>query len=399
MKVLMTADPIGGVASQVLELLAALAPRGIDVTLATLGGPMPRSVRAELAAIGTVTLHESAYRLEWMADPWSDLARAGEWLLELEARVKPDLVHLNHLAHGQLPWRAPVLVVGHSCVVSWWHAVHGSPPPELWSRYRVRVAQSLRAADAVAAPTRAMLRELHRHYGPLPPDRVISNARSAQRFRPARKEPIILTAGRLWDAGKNLETLAAAASRVHWPIVAAGAAVEPVSGAGAARPQAVQSVQWLGPLSTDELARWYGRAAIYALPARYEPFGLTPLEAALSGCALVLGDIASLHEVWGDAARYVNPNDARALVEALNELAAAPDERAALAERAHQRARTYSPERMADEYLALYRDLLRAGSRAGRPLRSAHGAALRTRAAAAGPRSGTMTSSRAEHPA
>ncbi len=32
------------------------------------------------------------------------------------------------------------------------------------------------------------------------------------------------------------------------------------------------------------------------LPARYEPFGLSVLEAALSGCALVLGDIPSLRE-------------------------------------------------------------------------------------------------------
>ena len=41
------------------------------------------------------------------------------------------------------------------------------------------------------------------------------------------------------------------------------------------------------------------RASIYALPARYEPFGLSILEAALSGAALVLGDIPSLREVWG----------------------------------------------------------------------------------------------------
>ena len=51
-----------------------------------------------------------------------------------------------------------------------------------------------------------------------------------------------------------------------------------------------------------------GRAAIYALPARYEPFGLSILEAALSGCALVIGDIPSLREIWADAALFV-PSD------------------------------------------------------------------------------------------
>ena len=63
----------------------------------------------------------------------------------------------------------------------------------------------------------------------------------------------------------------------------------------------------LGRLSAGELADWYARAAIYALPARYEPFGLSALEAALSGCALVLGDIPSLREIWGDAALFVPP--------------------------------------------------------------------------------------------
>ena len=35
----------------------------------------------------------------------------------LERRLRPDVVHLNGYTHGALPWRAPVLVVGHSCVL------------------------------------------------------------------------------------------------------------------------------------------------------------------------------------------------------------------------------------------------------------------------------------------
>ena len=54
-------------------------------------------------------------------------------------------------------------------------------------------------------------------------------------------------------------------------------------------------------------------AAIYALPARYEPFRLEVLEAAAPGCALVLGDIASLRELWDGAALFVAPDDDRAL--------------------------------------------------------------------------------------
>ena len=74
------------------------------------------------------------------------------------------------------------------------------------------------------------------------------------------------------------------------------------------------------------------------LPARYEPFGLSVLEAALSGCALVLGDIASLREVWQDAALYVPPDDAGALTAALARLIAEPELRHSLATSARKRA-------------------------------------------------------------
>ena len=47
----------------------------------------------------------------------------------------------------------------------------------------------------------------------------------------------------------------------------------------------------LGVLAPAELRRKLERAAIFAAPALYEPFGLGILEAAAAGCALVLGDI------------------------------------------------------------------------------------------------------------
>jgi glycosyltransferase involved in cell wall biosynthesis len=110
-------------------------------------------------------------------------------------------------------------------------------------------------------------------------------------------------------------------------------------------------------LSGEELAGWLGRASIYALPARYEPFGLSALEAALSGCALVLGEIPSLREVWGDAACYAPPGDTAALEETLLELIRNEALRREIASRAGRRALAYAPERMAQGYVAEYRAL------------------------------------------
>jgi glycosyltransferase involved in cell wall biosynthesis len=78
------------------------------------------------------------------------------------------------------------------------------------------------------------------------------------------------------------------------------------------------------------------------------------LEAALSGCALVLGDLASLRETWGAAALYVPPDDHEALRATLQHLIAQPTERERLAQAALARARHFTPARMADSYLSAY---------------------------------------------
>jgi glycosyltransferase involved in cell wall biosynthesis len=298
-------------------------------------------------------VRESAFRLEWMDDPWEDVARAGDWLLLLEDEVRPDVVHLNGYAHGALPWRAPALVVAHSCVLSWWRAVKKESAPPKYDRYRHEVRKGLDAAKLVVAPTAAMLRALIYEHGPVSRACVIFNARLPELFRPAGKEPLVFTAARLWDEAKNAAVLDSAAEGLAWPVYAAGDTRHPD---GSARAPA--ALRPLGALPQDVVAEWLGRASIYALPARYEPFGLSALEAALSSCALLLGDIPSLREVWGETALYLPPEDSAAWREGLRHLIARPDIRSRLGEASRRRARRYSPEIMAKEYLSAYQLLL-----------------------------------------
>src|SRR4051794_10648344 len=135
MKVLMTADTVGGVWTYAMELTRAL--RDTDFVIATMGGLPSASQLAEVPPNARVIA--SGYKLEWQPEPWDDVARAGEWLLELEDREHPDYIHLNGYAHGALPFRAPKCVVAHSCVMSWWRAVKNEDAPVEWERYRVQV--------------------------------------------------------------------------------------------------------------------------------------------------------------------------------------------------------------------------------------------------------------------
>jgi glycosyltransferase involved in cell wall biosynthesis len=314
-----------------------------------MGEPLLAAQRAQAEELDLYALHESDYPLEWMPDPWADVSEAGEWLLELAHEEGVDAVHLNSFSHGALAWPAPVLVAGHSCVCSWWRAVHGEEAPPLWNRYRDEVARGLAGAGAVVAPSAVMLAALRRHYG-LRGGTVIANGSSAPARGHSEKQPFVLAAGRFWDPAKNLSALAAAATSLPWPVFAAG----PVSGT------APPGLRALGELAADELLELREEAAIFAAPARYEPFGLSALEAARAGCALVLGDIPSLREVWGDAAVYADPGNPAHLHGQLSHLIEHDRVRREMAGRARARARRYSVARMTGAYLQLYR---RIGSR------------------------------------
>ena len=279
-RVLMTADTVGGVWTYALELAQALQGYKIDLVLATMGAPLNAQQRTAVHQIENVTLCESAWKLEWMETPWDDVQAAGTWLLDLAARTHPDIVHLNGYAHGALPWHSPTLMVGHSCVWSWFAAVQGTAPPAAWERYRQEVRRGLHAADLVTAPTEAMLTALRTHYGAFRAAPAIYNGRGITHVTPLAKQPYILTAGRVWDEAKNIAALAHVAPQLSWPVFVAGEERHPEGGTVRLR-----AVQRLGQLAPAELAVWLGQAAIFALPARYEPFGLTVLEAGLAGCA------------------------------------------------------------------------------------------------------------------
>jgi glycogen synthase len=354
--ILTTADAVGGVWRYTVDLGRELRARGIRSTVAVMGPPPTPTQRREARDAGLDVI-DRPYRLEWMDDPWRDVDQSGTWLLELEEQIKPTLVHLNGYAHAALPWRTPVVVVAHSCVRSWWRAVRGESAPSSVDRYSAAVKAGLLAAQAVVAPSAAMGAALEAEYGMSLNVRVIPNGRrSGERGasnRAVAKERIVLAAGRIWDDAKNVKALCAIASSLKWPVYIAGELRSPSGGVCE-----LPGVHLLGHRPPHEMSNWYRRASIYALPARYEPFGLSVLEAASAGCALVLGDIPSLREYWDGAARFVPPDDHAALSVAVQRLIERPDEQRAAARLAVARAADFGIDRTADAYLQVYQTLI-----------------------------------------
>jgi glycogen synthase len=364
---LITADTVGGVWTYARELVTGLVGRGVRVTLVSFGDIPSLSQthwmhRLRTESDGGLDYRPTAFKLEWMQDSASDMEASSDYLRRLIYETKPDLLHFNQFYYGGLECDLPRLVVAHSDVVSWWVAVHGqAPPPSSWlSWYRDSVLRGLEKATAVMAPSRWMLDQVERHY--LKPRRasVIYNGRSPGLFNPyMTKEDRIVTVGRLWDQGKNAGLLLE--TPMPAPVAIVGARHQPgtqtsrspLEDAGAGSNVDLQSQQ-----DEREMVQILGRASIDAAVSQYEPFGLAPVEAALSRCALVASDIPALRELWDGAAVFFRSNDAHDLRQTMEMLVRDPAVRKQCADLCYKRARErFHAARMTDQYLSLYRAL------------------------------------------
>lgn len=353
-RVLLTADAVGGVWTYALELARGLAGRGVEVMLAVVGRPPDEGQAAAARAIAGLELAVTGLELEWEDRTGPLGAEARARLLGLERAFRPDLVQTSGFREAAAGFAAPVVLVAHSCVRTWWWACRRGEPDAGWDAYARGVRAGLAAADAVVAPSEAFLADFAATWGALRRPRVILNGLDLE-LPPATKRPVILAAGRLWDEAKNVAALAQIVPNLPWPVLVAGE--PPRAGFG-------DRVRCLGRVPRPELHALMAAAAIFAAPARYEPFGLAVLEAARSGCALVLGQVPSLVEVWGDAARFVAPDDPEGLRRTLLALIEDRAARTALQAAALARSGAYGGRRMTDGYLALYAELARRTERA-----------------------------------
>ena len=110
-----------------------------------------------------------------------------------------------------------------------------------------------------------------------------------------------------------------------------------------------------GFVSDDDLKSLFGLAAVFFFPSLYEGFGLPPLEAMAAGVPVVSSDRSCMPEILGDAARLVDPQDARACSQAIEECISNQQLAAALRAAGPKRARLFTWERTGQATIEGYR--------------------------------------------
>jgi glycosyltransferase involved in cell wall biosynthesis len=351
LRLLLVTDTVGGVWVYSLELARALSAHGVEVTLAVIG---PKASAAQRAQASGLRLIDTGLPLEWLPTTPSEMRRAGAALSKLARDEGVDLVQTcSAPLLADTIFDQPTVAVQHSCIASWWSAVRGTPLPPEFAWRRDLIQEGLNQARAIVAPSVSFAAETARIYDVFRPVLPVPNGRHSITPLGIPQGDFVFTASRLWDEGKNIATLDAAARLSKLPFEAAG----PIEGPNGAR-ASFDTMHHVGELGSARLSGILAARPIYASAALYEPFGLSVLEAANAGCALVLSDIPTFRELWRDAARFVPADDAQGFADAIDALADDRQERERLGRAARNRAQLYTPARMAQKMATLYAALV-----------------------------------------
>lgn len=345
-RILLTTDVVGGVWDFCITLAGGLRTAGDEVVLLALGSPElthRQAARAVDAQLITVPL-----KLEWMGDADDHVSLTPTIVKQVAEQVGADAVHANQFAAACADVDVPLVLTLHSDVLSWrrWTLGDGSLPGE-WLRYVALVHEATRRADSVVAVSQFLANQVAELYAIDRRIDVVHNGWPAPSDVSRERERATLVAGRIWDVAKNVALVAEAARGWHAGRVFLAGECEHPDGGHASVPDVFQPMGFLGRSELDALM---ARSHVYISAARYDPFGLLPLQAALQGCRLLLSDIPSYRELWGDYATYFesdNADDLRRKWQTALDMA--PDD----ATHGYARER-FSPQTMVEHYRAAY---------------------------------------------
>jgi len=117
-------------------------------------------------------------------------------------------------------------------------------------------------------------------------------------------------------------------------------------------------IEFAGYVSEDQLVKLYQGALLFAFPSLYEGFGFPPLEAMAHGCPTVVSNVASLPEVCGDAAYFVDPYDEESIADGIYQIATNSTLRETLIQKGLKRAKLFTWEESGKKHIKVFEEML-----------------------------------------
>lgn len=194
-------------------------------------------------------------------------------------------------------------------------------------------------------------------HGIEPPQATRSREQTRAQFNIPHTAKVLLNVGRLVEQ-KNQSVVVKALARLPGVVfVIAGHGDDEEALMALARSEGVADrVLLLGPLGSADVANLYVASDIFVFPSIWETFGLAAAEAAISGIAMIVSDIAVLREVLASDRTpvvFVPKDDADAWADAIQRSLANPEDHERLKAFSQEIAARYSVRQMIEKYLQM----------------------------------------------
>jgi len=331
-----------------------LGPSGIGRYL---GALLPRVLPALAPRPVTVVGHLETLR----AAPWSSLEHVALRRCEAPVYGPTEQAALARAAMGLESFWSPHVNVPAffrgRLVVTVHDTYHLLPEARRAVRLdkRLYLQQMYRAvarkADRILCVSDFGAKEVQRRLG-VPKARitVVPNGVDAETFGaaaapPVHERPFVLFVGND-KPHKNLRRLVTAFDRVADDLDHDLLLVGRCAGVDAYNPRP-ERIRRQGAVDDDTLKRLYAQATALVMPSLYEGFGLPPLEAMASGTSVVAARAASLPEVCGEAALYIDPYRVDDMAAAITTICGDVELRESLVAAGRERVKGFSWERAA----------------------------------------------------
>lgn len=119
-----------------------------------------------------------------------------------------------------------------------------------------------------------------------------------------------------------------------------------------------KGVRHLDFVSNEDLPALYQGAAVFVFPSFYEGFGLPPVEAMACGTPVVTSRVASLPEVCGEAAVFIDPHQPESLAQGLESLLFSKDLQQQCRAKGLANVKRFEGRRYASEVWSVYEQAL-----------------------------------------
>jgi glycosyltransferase involved in cell wall biosynthesis len=344
-----------GLGVYTLRLIAALDRLGERLTVFTSRPEAIEAPRALVRRVTAATRPERGVAGHLRRLVWTQTG------LRVAVRAHRPRALLNPVAEGLIGSRIPQVTVVHDLLPLRYPAEYRRQQPYL-RHYVPHVLQSSAAVVVSSESTRRDVLDAYR----LPAEKVhvVLCGFDDRRFSPGptpHADPYVLFVGNVMPH-KNLRRLVEAFATVHARIpcrlVIRGSGHRAHVAEFRARIDAfgvAGHVDWQPWAGDDELLALYRGARMLVLPSLYEGFGLPALEAMACGTPVLVSKVASLPEVVGDAAVFVDPEDLGSIADGMARLLTDDALAKDLRTRGPARARLFSWERTARQVQAILR--------------------------------------------